>query len=94
MKTQLTVSSGRRIGRVKREVTIQSFDGEREMENLKVYPISMAPDKQYAQELEKLGEFYFQILRSGSAQMDYEGDCLDKKKRFVSRTALHLLDCN
>lgn len=75
---------------MKREVTIQAFDGEREMGNLKVYPISMAPDKEYEQALERLGEFYFQILRSGSAQMDYEGDCLGKKKRFVSRTVLLL----
>lgn len=79
---------------MKKEVIIQAFDGEREMGNLKVYPISMAPDEQYAQELEKLGEFYFQILRSGNAQMDYEGDCLDKKKRFVSRALLRFQECN
>jgi hypothetical protein len=79
---------GRRIGRVKNNTLITSFDGEREVANLKVYPIDMAPDKHLKEKLERLGERYFEILQSGNIQVDYDGDCLGKKKRYVSTSKL------
>jgi len=80
---------GRRIGRVKKNTLVTSFDGEREVANLKVYPIDMAPDKRLKEKLERLGERYFEILQSGNVQVDYDGDCLGKKKRYVSTSILH-----
>jgi hypothetical protein len=79
---------GRRLGRVKKNTLITSFDGEREVANLKVYPIDMAPDKNLKKKLEELGERYFEILQSGNVQVDYDGDCLGKKKRYVSTSKL------
>lgn len=73
--------NGHRIGRCKKTVRITSFSGERGVDNLSIFPISMAADRSLQQKLENAGKLYFQILRKGSEQVNYDGNCLSPSRR-------------
>lgn len=64
---------------------MSSFSGERDVASLKMFPIEMASDQSVRQNLEKKGELYFNILRNGNQQFNYDGHTLGSKKRRVSR---------
>ena len=80
----LNIVIGRRIGRCTTAVTSFSFSGEQEISSLKVFPADMASDKSLRPRLEKAGEHYFNVLRQGSQQVNYDGYSLGKTKRYVS----------
>ena len=44
----------------------------------------MAADKSLQQKLKNAGKLYFQILRKGSEQVNYDGHCLSPYRRYVS----------
>ena len=80
----LIFARGRRIGRCIKTVRITSFSGERGVESLSIFPISMAADESLQQKLEDAGKIYFHILQKGSEQVNYNGHCLSPNKRYVS----------
>lgn len=80
----LKTTTGRRIGRCTTAVTSFSFSGEQEISNLKLFPADMASDTNLRPRLEKAGEHYFDVLRKGSQQVNYDGYSLGKTKRYVS----------
>lgn len=79
----LNVVPGRRIGRCLTSISVFSFSGEREVSSPKVFPADMASDKALRPRLEKAGERYFDVLRKGSEQLNYDGRSLGKVKRYV-----------
>ena len=83
-KNILNIGIGRRVGRCSFSVTVTSFSGEREVSSLKIFPADMASDKGLRTKLEFAGERYFNVLRKGSEQVNYDGHSLSKIKRYVS----------
>ena len=65
-------------------VNIPSFNGERDITALKVFPISKASDSARRKKLEQAGEHYFDILRKGHEEVTYDGHTLATKRRHVS----------
>ena len=66
-----------------KSILITSFSGEREVSSLKIFPTDKASDKGLQPRLERAGERYFNVLRKGSEQINYEGHSLGKIKRYV-----------
>ena len=83
-KRVLTIVVGRRVGRCSVTMIVASFSGEREVSSLKIFPVDMASDKGLRTKLETAGERYFNVLRKGSEQVNYDGHSLGIIKRYVS----------
>lgn len=75
---------GRRVGRCAKYVNITSFNGERDITTLKVFPISKVSDSGRRQVLVEAGQHYLDVLRKGHEQVFYDGYTLAKKRRHVS----------
>lgn len=76
---------GRIVGRCMYKITIQPFDGEREITTLRVFPcryFDNEDNNRLRQSLEARGERFFKVLKP--TPMKYCGDSLGKQRRWAS----------